>query len=124
MLREKQYVMQVSGRNLLSGLPREIGITSNELTDAMDEPMQTLLENIHNVTQMAPSELISDIYNNGMILTGGGSRLMGLASEITRALKITCLLPENPQACIANGCAMVLENPGLYGQFLDSKRRH
>ena len=121
--RNEQYYMEVTGRNLLTGLPRVMRITSDEITEAMDEPLQTLLESIHAVLEHTPAELVADIFESGIVLSGGGAQLGGLCEAVSMSLKVNCFLAEDPQECVARGCGLTLENMSEYGQFLGDKRK-
>ena len=121
--RAEQFYMEVTGRNLLSGLPRVMRITSDEITEAMDEPLHSLLEAIHSVLEHTPAELVADIFESGITLAGGGALLTGLCEAVAISLKVDCFLAEDPQECVARGCGMTLENMSEYGQFLGDKRK-
>lgn len=121
--RSEQFYMEVTGRNLLTGLPRVMRITSDEVTEALDEPIHALLEAIHAVLEHTPAELVADIFESGITLSGGSAQLTGLREAIAMSLKVDCFLVEDPQECVARGCGMTLENLGEYGQFLGDKRK-
>ena len=123
MPRSEQFYMEVTGRNLISGLPKIIRITSDEVTEAIDEPLHNLLEAIQAVLEQTPSELLTDIFESGITLTGGGALMTGLCEAVSIALKVDCRLAENPQECVARGCGLTLENWGDYGKFLAERRR-
>ncbi len=121
--RNEQFYMEVTGRNLLTGLPKLMRITSDEITEALENPLQELLEAIHGVLEHTPAELVADIYDSGMVLTGGGAMLSGLCEAIRLSLKVECRLAEEPQECTARGCCMILENWQDMSKFLASKKR-
>lgn len=121
--RNEQFFMEVPGRNLLSGLPKIMRINSDEITEALDEPLQKLMESIHSVLEHTPAELVADIFETGIVLSGGGAKLGGLCEAISTALKVDCYLAEDPQECVARGCGMTLENMSEYGQFLGDRRK-
>jgi len=122
--RNDQFYMEVTGRNLISGLPRVMRITSDEVTEALDEPLHTLLEAIHGVLEHTPAELVADIFESGIVLSGGGAKLAGLCEAVAMSLKVDCFLAEEPQECVARGCGLTLENMSEYGQLLGDKRKH
>ncbi len=121
--RSEQYYMEITGRNLISGLPKIMRITSDEITEAMDEPLQNLLESIQAVLEKTPAELTADIYETGITLTGGGALLAGLSEAISLAMKVDCHPAEYPQECVARGCGLTLENWSEYGRFLSDRRK-
>lgn len=121
--RNEQFYMEVTGRNLISGLPKVMRITSDEITEALDEPLQKLLEAIHAVLEHTPAELVADIFESGIVLSGGGALLGGLCEAVALALKVECHLAEDPQEAVARGCGLTLENWSEYGQFLGDRRK-
>lgn len=121
--RAEQFYMEVTGRNLLTGLPKIMRITSDEITEAIDEPLQALLEAIHAVLEHTPAELVADIFESGITLSGGGAQLSGLCEAVALSLKVECRLADDPQECVARGCGLTLENWSEYGQFLGERRR-
>lgn len=115
--------MEVVGRNLITGLPRAMHIDSDELCEAIEDPVQQLVENILSVLENTPAELAADINEEGIMLTGGGAKLTGLSEKITAALKVKCTVADDPQECASRGCAMVLENPRDNSRYLSGKRK-
>ncbi len=121
--RSEQFYMEITGRNLLTGLPKLMRITSDEITEALEVPLQELLEAIHGVLEHTPTELVSDIFDSGMVLTGGGAMLSGLCEAIQMSLKVDCRLAEDPQECTARGCCMTLENWQDFSKFMGDKKK-
>ena len=121
--RNEQFYMEITGRNLLTGLPKVMRITSDEITEALDDPLHALLETIQAVLEQSPAELLADIFETGITLSGGGAMLTGLCEAVSMALKVDCHLADAPQECVARGCGMTLENWGEYGQFLSDRRK-
>jgi len=121
--RSDQLYMEVTGRNLISGLPKTMRITSDDVTEAVDEPLQQLIESIHGVLEHTPAELAADIFEYGILLTGGGAELFGLCEAIADALKVPCSVAEDPQTNVVMGCGKALENLADLGKFLDDNRR-
>ncbi len=122
MPRREQMYMDVTGRNLISGLPKLMRITSDEIYEAIDDPLTALIEAIHGVLEHTPAELAADVFDAGIMLTGGGARLTGLSDAVTAALKVECHVAENPQTCVATGCGRTLENLADYGRYLNDRR--
>lgn len=121
--RSEQFYMEVAGRSLLTGLPKMIHVTSDEVTEAMAGPLQELLEAIHGVLEHTPAELVSDISDAGIVLSGGGSLLSGLCEAVQMSLQIDCRLAEDAQECTARGCCMTLENWQELSRFLGDRKK-
>jgi rod shape-determining protein MreB len=121
--RTEQLYMEVTGRNLITGLPKTMRITSDDVTEAIDEPMQQLIESIHGVLEHTPAELAADIFEYGILLTGGGAEMFGLCEAIADALKVPCSVAEEPQNNVVMGCGKAIENMAELGKFLDDNRR-
>lgn len=116
--------LPAAGRNLVSGLPRQADITSAECAEAAEEPLHALIEGLHSVIEHIPAELANDIFDDGILLTGGGARMRGLREVIEREMQIPVFVAEHPQECIALGCARVLERPADYVRILGDTRRN
>ncbi len=121
--RAEQFYMEITGRNLISGLPKVMRITSDEITEAIDEPLHAMMEAIQAVLEMTPAELLADIFETGITLSGGGAQLSGLCEAVAASLKIKCSLAEFPQECVARGCGLTLENWGEFGKFLNDRKK-
>lgn len=122
MPRREQLYLDITGRNLISGLPKLMRITSDEIYEAIDDPLTALIEAIHAVLEHTPAELAADVFDAGIMLTGGGAQLANLSDAITAALKVDCRVAENPHACVATGCGRTLENLEDYGRYLNDRR--
>ena len=108
---------------MISGLPKTLRITSDEVLEAMEEPLQELIEVIHAVLARTPAELAADIFDNGIVLSGGGALLDGLADAVSIALKINCRVADQPQECIARGCGLTMEKFSELGHYLAASRK-
>lgn len=108
--RKEQLFIDVRGRNLISGLPQAIVVGSNEMIDALEEPLQSILESVRSIFEKTPPELASDIAENGICLTGGGALLYGMDKFIAEHTKVPCYVAEDPISCVAIGTGKVLEN--------------
>ena len=115
--------MDVTGRSVLSGLPRTAHIEAAEISQAVEEVATAIIETIHSVLERTPPELASDIYQNGITLTGGGALLGGLCRRVQTELRIPCTLAENPADCVVRGTGMALENMELYGDLVHDYRK-
>jgi len=122
--RKEQVFIDVKGRNLISGLPQAIVVGSNEMIEALEEPLQSILESVRGLFERTPPELASDIAESGICLTGGGALLYGMDKFVAEHTKVPCYVAEDPICCVAIGTGKVLENIGLYanGAIYDYKR--
>lgn len=98
---EKKII--VKGRNLLRGLPEKIEISQVDVAEALSGYIENIIDAIKNVLEVTPPELIGDIYSNGILLTGGGALLFGLAQVISERIQVNCTVAENPLECVAKG---------------------
>ena len=122
--RKEQVFIDVKGRNLISGLPQAITIGSNEMIDALEEPLQNILETVRNLFEKTPPELASDIAENGICLTGGGALLYGMDKFVAEHTKVPCYVAEDPISCVAIGTGKVLDNidKGFVNALYDYRR--
>ncbi len=118
--RNPPVVMDVTGRSLISGLPKTMGIESDEIYEALIEHVNDFIDGIQVVFEKTPPQLASDIFEGGITLTGGGANLYGLAEAISNAMKIPCTVAEDARDCVVLGCAKVLLNPGVLRTVLAS----
>ena len=114
--RKEEVVMEITGRNLISGLPKTISISSQEMAEALEEPLETIAYTIHSVLEKTPPELSSDISENGIIMTGGGSLLYGLDKLLEERLKIGVNVAQDAISCVAIGTGKALEDIDLYAE--------
>lgn len=107
---ENEPVMDIKGRNLLNGLPQNITITSEEIREALSEPLSHVIEAIKTTLEKCPPELASDIIETGIMLAGGGALLRGLDKLINEETGMPVKIAERPLDCVADGTGKVLEN--------------
>lgn len=107
---ENEPVMDIKGRNLLNGLPQNITITSEEIREALAEPLSHVIEAIKTTLEKCPPELASDIIETGIMLAGGGALLRGLDKLISSETGMPVKIAERPLDCVADGTGKVLEN--------------
>ena len=110
--REEESVVEVKGRCLMTGLPRVFQVSSAEMIEAFEEPVQQILEAIHSVLERTPPELIADISTNGITMTGGGSLVWGFDRLIESHTGIATVVAENAVSCVALGTGASLDNLG------------
>jgi rod shape-determining protein MreB len=106
---EEELALEVRGRDQVAGLPRTIRVTSNEITDAIAEPLVAISGVVRAVLEKTPPELASDIIDRGMVLVGGGALLRNLDRFLTKETGVPCFVAENPMACVAIGAGKALE---------------
>lgn len=102
--------MEITGRNLLSGLPKSQTVGSNEILEALSEPINAIIEGIKMSLEKTPPELASDIMMQGIMLTGGGALLKGLDILIHKETGMPVQIAEEPLDCVAKGTGMAIEN--------------
>lgn len=105
--------MDIRGRSLQDGLPQNIEITSEEIREALSEPLSQVVETIRATLEKTPPELLSDIVDNGITLTGGSSLLRGLDRLIEKETKIPVHIAAEPMDCVANGMGYSLEKGNI-----------
>lgn len=115
--------MEVTGRNLLNGLPLTVYLTAEEVTEAIDETIRGITEAVHAILEQTPPELAADIYEYGITFTGGSAQLNGLMERMKSVTRVPCHLAEKPQQCVALGMGKALENLELYGELIQDYRR-
>lgn len=107
--RAELATMEVRGRNLVTGLPKTITITSDETLEALREPAMQIVDAVHNVLERTPPELAADIYDRGIVMTGGGSLLSGLNVLIEEKTGINTMIAEDPLTAVAIGTGKFVE---------------
>lgn len=101
--------MEVSGRNLITGLPKTVVVTSDELYNCMKETVDSIVSAVCHVLEQTPPELISDIIERGMVMTGGGSLLYGLDKVITEKTGVNAVMAEDALTCVVYGTGKYIE---------------
>lgn len=110
-----ETTMEIKGRNLVDGLPKDILIRSEEVREAMNENLMRIVEAIKDTLECTPPELSSDIIDRGIMLSGGGALLRGLDTLIQNETGIEVHIAEAPLDCVALGAGAVLDHPDLAG---------
>lgn len=114
--------INVRGRDLTTGYPKTVELSSNEITDATLEQLREIVQTIKNVLQDTPPELCSDIMDKGMIVSGGGALLKNIDLLITRITGVSARVADDPLLCVAKGTGVVLENLEVYKKNIMAKR--
>jgi rod shape-determining protein MreB len=110
---EEDLTTDIRGRDQISGLPKNIIITSQEITQALLDPLTAILGAIRSVLERTPPELCSDVVDRGIVLTGGGALLRNMDRLIVQEIGIPCSAAENPMECVAVGAGIALEHLDL-----------
>ena len=105
--------IEVRGRDLLTGLPKAIMITDKQVREAISRTVSKIIETIKTILETTPPELVSDIYERGLYLSGGGALLRGIDKAISAAAKIPVKIVDDPLTCVARGTGLLLGNPEL-----------
>lgn len=116
---EEEIQVEVRGRDSLVNLPRRAVISSDDVREALQEPVRKIIGTIKNVLERTPPELASDLMDSGITLCGGGSLLRGLPELIARETELDVRVAERPLEAVARGTGIFLENLELYSQFLE-----
>ena len=106
---EEELEMEVRGRDQVAGLPRTITVRTNEVVEAISEPLEAIVGAVRTVLERTPPELASDIIDRGMVMTGGGSLLRHIDELMTQVTGIPCYVADNPLQCVAIGTGIALE---------------
>jgi rod shape-determining protein MreB and related proteins len=119
---KKERIIEIRGRDLLSGLPKSVKINSNDVSEAVRDVLDDIIQGIKNVLRDTPPELASDIMDKGMIISGGGALLRNLDQLIAKATGVPCFLADDSLFCVAKGTGAVLENLDAYKKSIMSKK--
>ena len=103
---ERELQMEVRGRDLIAGLPRTIPLTSSEVMEALEQPLQQIVAAVRQVLEETPPELSSDIIDKGMVMSGGGALLRNIDKLLTQVTGVPCHVAENPLNCVALGTGL------------------
>ena len=109
---EEERYMEIKGRCLLTGLPKTVRVSTSEMMEAMEEPVERIMEAIHSVLERTPPELVADISVNGIMMTGGGSLVSGFDKLIESRTGIHTVVAEDAVSCVAIGTGKSLEEIG------------
>src|SRR5450759_563909 len=115
---ERELQMEVRGRDLIAGLPRTIPITSSEVMEAIELPLQQLVQAVRLVLEQTPPELSSDIIDKGMVMSGGGSLLRNVDKLLTQVTGVPCHVADNALHCVALGTGIALEHFDFFKKYL------
>lgn len=112
----RNELMEVKGRDLVTGLPHTINLTSDEVEEALRESVYLIIREAKNVLEQTPPELAADIIDKGIVLTGGGALIDGFSELLAHELKVPVFIAESPLTCVAEGTGVLLDNVHLIGK--------
>jgi len=119
---KEEKFLEIRGRDLISGLPRNIKISSNEVAEAIYDPLSEIIKVVKAVLRDTPPELSADIMDKGMVLSGGGALLRNIDELIAQSTGVPCFIAEDSLSCVAKGTGVVLENLEIYKKSIMSKK--
>jgi rod shape-determining protein MreB len=114
---EERLDLVVRGRDMATGLPREITIKSSQIRTAINRSLRSIIDSIKEIIEVTPPELVGDILRNGIYLCGGGSLLRGISQLIERETSVKASVIEDPLTCVVRGAGMMVENIGEHSKF-------
>lgn len=106
--REEELTMEVRGRNMITGLPSSAIVTSTDMLEALEEPVSEIFEGVRSVLERTPPELMADISERGVVLTGGGAKLYGLDRMLASKIGVDIIVADKPEQCVAIGTGRAL----------------
>jgi rod shape-determining protein MreB len=116
---ENELTMEVAGRDTISGMPRKIVVTSEEIREALKGPIAAILDTVMMTLERAEPELAADLIDNGIRICGGGSLLKGMDDALANATGLKVEMAEDPLSCVARGTGIYLENLELWKETMD-----
>jgi rod shape-determining protein MreB len=119
----EERVMSVRGRNLISGLPEEVEISSIEMREALAPSLKSISQALRDLLEQAPPEIMADLLDSGLCLTGGGSLLNGLPEKLGEEFHIRVWRADDPLTCVVRGAAAILAGMDDHREFLASPER-
>ncbi len=115
---EQELTMEVNGQDFVANMPRSTTITSEEIREALNEPISTIIESVKDTLSQTPPALSADIYEKGIIMTGGGSLLRGFDAKIRQETSLSVNVIDNALTCVCKGTARILEDLDKYRRVL------
>jgi rod shape-determining protein MreB and related proteins len=122
MFMDKPLNMDVKGRDMISGLPKTINVTSDDTTEALKNDLQDLIEATKEVLHETPPELSADVMDKGIIMSGGSSQLRNLDELVSQSIGVPCYVADEPLLCVAKGTGIALENLESYKRSILSTK--
>ena len=113
-----EYDLKIRGRDLLTGLPKEVPISCEQITKFLERSVRSIVDGVKTTLEITPPELIADIYQRGLVLVGGGSLLRGLDTIIAQNIKIPVRIIDDPITCAVRGMGIILEDEKLLHEVI------
>ncbi len=120
---DKELSMEIKGRDLVAGVPKNLRISSAQVREALSETLEVVVEAVRQALEQTPPELASDILERGIILTGGGALLRGLDRLLRQETNLPVNVAEDPLTCVVRGTGKVLDNFNRYTKVLERSRK-
>ncbi len=111
---EERLTLEIQGRDMVSGLPKTIAVTSDDVTDAIQHQLEGIVAAVKDVLHKTPPELSADVIDKGIIMSGGSSQLRNIDQLVSRATGVACYVADEPLLCVARGTGIALENLETY----------
>jgi len=121
---EEELSMDIKGRDLVAGVPKKLTISSVQIREAISETLDIIVEAVRQALEQTPEQLSSDIYERGIILTGGGALLRGLDKRFRQETNLPVNIAEDPLTCVVRGTGKVLEDVNQYNKVLEKSSRN
>jgi rod shape-determining protein MreB len=115
---KEELTIEVRGRNLVTGLPEAIEVSSVEIREAVSSSVAVIVKTIRDALDEAPPEILADLIDTGICLAGGSAQLKSLAERLSADLRVRVWVAEDPMTCVARGCGMILQDTDDYASFL------
>ncbi len=115
---DDEMEISIKGRDIVTGLPKEIKLTDHDIRGAMYPSLSQIIETVKEVIESTPPEILSDIMQKGIVLAGGGSLIKGIAELMQMQLKLKVSIADDPLTCVVRGCGIILEDLDLYKNVL------
>jgi rod shape-determining protein MreB len=115
---KEERMSSVRGRNLVSGLPEAVEVSSVEIREALSASVRTIVQTIKDALDEVPPEIVADLMESGICLAGGGSQLQGMAERLSSELRMRVWVSEDPMTCVVRGASLILEDLDLNRKFL------
>lgn len=122
MYMEEPLTMEVKGRDMITGLPRTVTVSSDDVTEALQHDLEGLIDAVKAVLNKTPPELSADVMNKGIIMSGGSSQLRNLDELIAQATGVACYVADESLLCVAKGTGIALENLDSYKRSISASR--
>lgn len=120
---EEERRVAMRGRDLLTGLPKEVEVSSVELREGISAPVNRIVEEIRTAIEETPPELLADIMEHGVVLAGGGALLLGLDRRLIHETRIPVRIADDPMTCVARGCGIIVEEFDRYRKVVLASQR-